>query len=156
MAAVRADHDAAVEGELVELAPSLAITKGSVDSFTLPFTEPLVEDKCFLSIGYLFLSLLIQDAIYDSALQPIRDALLHEVEPDGSWSVKSYLVRSRPHEPWHGAGVEQSEPYFVLQVRLFGQHAWRVDLSRIGWRQELLVARTYRLDLASGEEAFVA
>jgi hypothetical protein len=41
-------------------------------------------------------------------------------------------------------------------VRLFGQHAWRVNLSRIGCRQALLPARTYRLDLASGEEVFVA
>jgi hypothetical protein len=156
VAAVRTVHDAADEGELVELAPGLAIKKGSVDNFTLPFSEPLVEDKCFLAIGYLFLSLLIQGVIYDSALQPIRGALLREVDPDGSWSVESYLVRSRPHEPWHGLGVEQSEPYFVIQVRLFGQHAWRVNLSRIGCRQALLPARTYRLDLASGEEVFVA
>jgi hypothetical protein len=155
VAIVRAVHDAAAEGELVELAPGLAIKKGSVDSFTLPFTEPLVEDKCFLSIGYLFLSLLIQGAIYNNALQPIRDALLGEVGPDASWSVESYLVRSRPQEPWHGLGVDQSEPHFVLQVRLFGQHAWKVNLPRIGCRQELLPARAYRLDLASGEEAFV-
>jgi HNH endonuclease len=156
VAAVRVVHDAAPEGELVELAPGIAIRKGSVDSFTLPFTEPLVEDRCFLSIGYLFLSLLIQGAIYADALQSIRDALLRGVAPDGSWSVESYLVRSRPHEPWHGLAVEQSEPHVVLQVRLFGQHAWRVDLSRISCKQELLPARTYRLDLASGEEVFLA
>jgi hypothetical protein len=155
IAAVRAVHDAAAEGELVELAPGLAIKKGSVEDFGLPFTEPLVEDLCLLSIAYLFLSVLMQGAVYDQAFDPIRDAL-QGGNSDGAWSVESFLVRSRPHEPWHGLGVNESLPCFIVQVRLFGQHAWKVAFPRISCRPELLPARSYHLDLRSAEETFIA
>jgi len=64
-------------------------------------------------------------------------------------------VRSRPHEPWHGLAVDQALPYFVIQVRLFGQHCWKVSFPKLGCRPELLPAQTYHLDLDSGEETFV-
>jgi hypothetical protein len=155
IAAVRAVHDAAVEGELVELAPGLAIKKGSVEDFGLPFTEPLVEDICLLSIAYLFLSLLMQGAVYDRAFDRIRNTL-QGGKSDESWSVESFLVRSRPHEPWHGLSINRALPYFIVQVRLFGQHAWEVAFRHISCRLELLPARAYHVDLQSGEEAFVA
>jgi hypothetical protein len=154
VAVVRAVHDAAAEGELIELAPGLAIKKGSVDEFVLPFAEPLVEDLCFLSIAYLFLSALVQGAIYNDALQPIRGALVGDGSKEG-WTVESFLVRSRPHEPWHGLAVDQALPYFVVQVRLFAQHCWKVSFSKLRCRPELLPAQTYHLDLASGEETFI-
>lgn len=150
--AARALHDAAAEGELVELAPGLAIKKSSVPDFGLPFTEPLVEDLCLLSVAYLFLSVLVQGAIYDEAFQPIRSAL-QGGDADGARSVESFLA-NRPHEPWHGLAIDQAVPHFVIQVRLFGQHAWKVSLPCIACQAEL-AARSYRLDLATGEEAFV-
>jgi hypothetical protein len=152
--AVRTAHDAAAEGELVELAPGLAVKKGSVESFGLPFTEPLVEDLCLLSIAYLFVSLLVQGAVYDQAFHPIQDAL-QGGESEEAWSVDSFLVRERLHEPWHGLAIERATPHFTVQVRLFAQHAWRVSLPHIGCRPELLLARSYRIDLETGEEAFV-
>ncbi len=154
IAAVRAVHDAATEGQLVELAPGVAIKKGSVDDFRLPFTEPLVEDMCLLSIGYLFLSVLVQGAVYDEAFDQVRDAL-QGGDSEGAWTVESFLIRSRQHEPWHGLGVEQARPNFIVQVRLFGQHAWKVAFGRITCRPELLPARSYHVDLATGEELFV-
>jgi HNH endonuclease len=109
IAAVRTAHHAAAEGELVELAPGLAIKKGSVTDFGLPFTEPLVEDLCLLSIAFLFVSVLVQGAVYDEAFAAIRDAL-HGRDSDGPWSVESFLVRSRQHEPWHGLALDQAVP----------------------------------------------
>lgn len=153
IATVRALHDAAEEGEFVELAPGLAIKKGSVADFRLPFTEPFVEDLCLLSIAFLFLSVLVQGAIYDEAFQPIRNAL-QGADSSEAWSVESFLVRSRPHEPWHGLAIGQALPYLLVQVRLFGQHAWEVGFSRISCKPELLPARSYQLDLTMGEEAF--
>jgi len=154
VAAVHAIYDAAAEGEVVELAPGLAIKKGSVESFGLSFTEPLVEDLCMLSIAYVFLSLLVQGAIYDQAFQPVRDALQASAS-DGAWSVESFLVRSRPHEPWHGLAIEQALPHFIVQVRLFGQHAWTVTYPHVSCRPELLPARSYHLGLETGNETFV-
>jgi len=155
VAAVRAIHDAAEEGDLVELAPGLSTKKGSVEEFVLPFTEPLVEDLCLLSVAYLFLSVVVQGAIYDQAFDPIREALQGD-GPDGVWSVESFLVRSRPHETWHGLAVDQTLPYLVVQVRLFGHHAWTVTFPWITCRQELLPARLYHVDLKTGEEEFLA
>jgi len=154
VAAVRAIHDMAEEEQLVELVPGLSIKKGSVEEFVLPFTEPLVEDLCLLSIGHLFLSVLVQGAIYDQAFDPIREALQDDAL-SGAWSVESFLVRSRSHEPWHGLAIDQTLPYLVVQVRLFGHHAWTVTFPRINCRQELLPARLYHLDLKTGEEEFL-
>src|SRR5262249_596601 len=83
---------------------------------------------------------------------------LSALQGDGSqegWTVESFLVSARPHEPCHGLPFAQALPHFVIQVRLFGQHCWKVSFSELGCRPELLPAQSYHLDLESDEETFV-
>ena len=152
VASVRAIHDAAPEGQLVELVPGLSIKKGSVSSFGLPFTEPLAEDLCFLSVAYMFLSVIVQGAIYDPGFDAIRNSLRSGGSSE-MWVVESFLA-DRPHEPWHGLAIQHSVPHLVVQVRLFGQHAWNITLPKIKCDEERLPVRLYQLDLETGSESF--
>jgi hypothetical protein len=152
--AALAAHDAAADGELVEVASGLSIRKGSVSDFGLPFSEPLVEDLGVLSIGYLFLAIVFPVRIYDLAFQPIRDALLGRDKSSVAWRVESFIVRARGHEPWHGLAVDKTTPHIVVQVRLFAHHAWQVEFLRVTCTAGTPV-RSYRLELDTGEEEWV-
>ena len=142
-------HDEAPVDQLTELAPGLAIKKGSMTNFAPVLGTPLVDEACLLSIGYLFLAMLLGREIYDAALQPIRDAL-RGTPSSRPWRVEP-LAASRAYEPWHGLTFDTSEPHITVHIRLFGQLVWLVHFTEIQSRAASL-APIYTLDLATGRE----
>jgi hypothetical protein len=151
--AALAKHDNAADGEVVPVARELAVRKGYVDAFSLPFSEPFVPDVCSLAIAYLFLAVAVGGkAIYMPALVPVRATLRGASESEG-WSVES-LRADRPYEPWHGLAIDAIEPRVVVQIRLFGHIAFRVTFSAVSCRAGTFV-RSYAVDLTTGRERWL-
>jgi hypothetical protein len=98
---------------------------------------------------------LIQGAIYDEALGLIRRALRDDVSGEG-WTVESFLVRSRPHEPWHGLPIEQALPYFIVKCACLDSTAGRSRSRTSAAGGSYFPRRPHHLDLETGEETFVA
>lgn len=125
------------------------IRKGAVDGFGLPFDDPIVPDVTLLGIAYRYLAGCIGSVIYDSAFQPIRDAIIASSLPQiGVWRVEPFWTRNP--EPWHALVVEQIQPHVIVTVILFGDLTWRVHFEQIALKSG--AGAPYRIDLTDGGE----
>ena len=114
-----------------------------------PTTTQSSPTSTFLGIAYRYLACCIGSVIYDSAFQPIRDAIIASSLPqEGVWRVEPYWTR-KP-EPWHGLAIEQIEPNVFVYVRLFGDLIWRVRFEQIALKTG--TGLPYRLDLTDASE----
>lgn len=118
----------------------------------LPMDEPIAPPEAFLGIGYLFLALGVEDAIYGDAFHEVRETL----RADSAWtSAPSWTVEmgrvDKSYEPTHMIGFDSTAPP-VVRVQLFRTFVWRVHLPAADRRPDCVFLFT---DLDSGEESGV-
>lgn len=144
--------NAAPENARVELSPSLAAVKWSVERLEPSLDGSLLDPVVPVKTAYEFLALHLGGAIYERApcLDAIRAALA-----TGSIDERHIQV-DRLHaaeaKPFHGIAFEGNSPYAKVQVRLFGKLAFRVHfkLLSVGGSRA-----SYTHDLESNEEDVV-
>ena len=121
--------DAAPENARVELTPSIAAVKWSVEKLEPSLDGPLLNPAVPAKTAYEFLALHLEGAIYDRSpcLDAIRAALA-----TGRIDER-YIQVDRLHapeaKPFHGIVFEGNSPYAKVQVRLFGKLAFRVHFK---------------------------
>lgn len=141
--------NAAPENARVELSPSVAAVKWSVEKLELSLDGALLNPVVPAKTAYEFLALHLGAGIYERApcLDAIRAAL-----STGSIDERQIQV-DRLHapeaKPFHGIVFEGNSPYAKVQVRLFGKLAFRVHfrLLSVGGSRA-----SYTHDLESNEE----
>ncbi len=157
----RANHDPAAIAQalsLFKLAPedtrialleTIEIVKWSIESIQPALDGPLMNPAVPLKIAYEFLALHLNTAIYQDAptLAATRNALVgHPIDP-------VHLLVERLHapeaKPFHGIHFEGNNPHATVQVRLFGQLAFRVHFKTLSVDGPRFV---YTHDLAADEE----
>jgi hypothetical protein len=108
---------------------------------------PLVSLKIAYEFAVLsFGAVMLGD---NPALNEVRRALLEGDAASPVFNVEPKITRDRKAEPFHGIAFEGNKPHAVIQVRLFGLLAYRVNLPNLGIHHK---AFGYRLDLDTGEE----
>lgn len=152
IAAALEAHDNAPEDQIVEVAPGIPIRKSSVGGFSPTHDGDSVSDDCFLGIAYLFLAILVDRAIYDPALDALRQRLRGNPPSDPGWSAES-LLAPNSYGPWHGIAVVEFTPQLLVEVRLFGSESWLIRFEHMAMTSLPGGTRpAYRLDLATGAE----
>lgn len=141
--------NAAPENARVELSPSVAVVKWSVESLEPSLDGPLLNPVVPAKTAYEFLALHFGAAICERApcLEAIRAAL-----STGSIDEREIQVE-RLHapeaKPFHGIVFEGNSPYAKVQVRLFGKLAFRVHFKHLSVGGSRF---SYTHDLESNEE----
>jgi hypothetical protein len=122
--------DSAPSDERVEIAPGLEIVKWTIlriqpDPSGTPL-NPLLP----LKIAFEFLACHLGAAIYDSVrpLEVIRESLRSGALDE---SVHVEFLRAEREQPLHGLLFEGNDPYARVQVRLFGNLAYRVHFKNL-------------------------
>lgn len=136
--------DAAGENTRVPLTESLEIVNWRTDRIELLLGGSLIGDLLPLKIAYEFLALHLYSEIYrrDSPLEEIRLSLRGSLQQSDAWYVEH---RHASYEPFHGIAMEQARPHAIVQIRLFGWLAFKVEFPRLAF-EGLQGAYTHRLD----------
>ena len=129
---VLAAFDEAREKERTRLAAGLDVTHWTVDDIQLDLKQSRTMSLVLpVKMAFEFLAVSMGSVIYgnDVQLSEVRESLT-TFHLDG----KSTLVERRhsgQYRPLHGIWIEQSVPYVVVQIRLFGWLAFRVHFLRL-------------------------
>lgn len=121
----------ASENELIEISPNITARKWSIERIEPALEGPLLNLAAPLKSAYEFLALHLDSMIYDEvpALVAAREAL------KGAPIDSDHLLIERLHapiaKPFHGLLFERSIPHCTIQVRLFGQLAFRVHFKTL-------------------------
>lgn len=119
------------ENTRVPLAEGLEVVKWSIERIEPVLDGPLLSQLAPLKTAYEFLALHLNGAIYEDvpALLAARTALR------GGAIDTRHLMVERLHAPTprpvHGIVFEGNAPYATVQVRLFGQLAFRVHFRTV-------------------------
>jgi len=139
----------APENTRVLLTQTLEVVKWSIESIQPTLDGPLLNLVVPLKIAYEFLALHLNDAVYQNlpALAAVRSAL-------ASNSIDTtHLLIERLHapiaNPFHGIVFEGNDPHATVQVRLFGQLAFRIHFKTLSVGGPRFV---YTHDLIDNEE----
>lgn len=141
--------EAAPENTRVLLAHGLEVVKWSVERIEPVLDGPLLTPLVPLKAAYEFLALHLNSAVYEDVptLSAARTAL-----GDGTID-QTHLLIERLHaptaKPLHGIAFEGNSPYAKVQVRLFGQLAFRVHFRTLSVGGPRFV---YTQDLESNTE----
>lgn len=122
--------DAAPPDERVEIEPGLEIVKWSVTQVRPDLSGNPVNPLLPLKIAFEFLACHLGAAIYDSAppLEAIRESLRSGVLDD---SIEIEFLRAERAQLLHGLLFERNDPYARVQIRLFGNLAYRVHFKKL-------------------------
>lgn len=139
----------APENTRVSLTQTLEVVKWSIESIQPTLDGPLLNLVVPLKIAYEFLALHLNDAVYQDlpALAAVRSALA------GNSIDTTHLLVERLHapiaKPFHGIVFEGNDPHATMQVRLFGQLAFRIHFKTLSVGGPRFV---YTHDLTDNEE----
>lgn len=141
--------DDAPENTRVGLSANTEIIKWSVTGLTPSLEGPLLNLLVPMKSAYEFLALHAGPAIYQQTptLQGIRNALCGGTVPPPDVEVER--MHAPDAKPFHGLIFEGNSPYAKVQVRLFGQLAFRVHFRRLSVSGPRAM---YTHDLTSNEE----
>lgn len=123
--------ESAPENTRVPVADGLEVVKWSIERIEPALDGPLLSQLSPLKTAYEFLALHLNGAIYEDvpALEAARAALR------GGEVDSAHLLVERLHapkaRPIHGIVFEGNAPYAMVQVRLFGQLAFRVHFKTL-------------------------
>lgn len=123
--------EAAPENTRVAVANGLEVVKWSIEHIEPALDGPLLSQLAPLKTAYEFLALHLNGAVYEDvpALSAARVALR------GGTVDPAHLLVERLHaptaRPLHGIVFEGNAPYATVQVRLFGQLAFRVHFKTL-------------------------
>ena len=121
----------APENTRVPLAHGLEVVKWSIERIEPALDGPLLSPLVPLKSAYEFLTLHLGGAVYEDvpALSAVRTALCEGIVDE------THLLIERLHaptaKPFHGITFEGNSPYAKVQVRLFGQLAFRVHFGTL-------------------------
>jgi len=139
----------APENVKLSLSPGIDIVKWSVTGLRPSLDGPLLNNLVPVKSAYEFLALHVGTAIYQDtpSLTAIRKSLC-----DGKLDAQHVEVerlRAPDFRPFHGLVFEGNHPHAKVQVRLFGQLAFRVHFKRLSVAGP---RGMYTHDLSSNEE----
>lgn len=141
--------EAAPDNTLVPLANGLDAVKWSIERIEASLDGPLLPQFVPLKSAYEFMALHLGSAIYDDvpALSAVRTALSHgRVDPTHLLIERLYAQTAKLI---HGIAFEGNAPYAKVQIRLFGQLAFRIHFRTLSIEGSRLV---YTHDLESNTE----
>lgn len=121
----------APENTRVALSDTIEIVKWSIEKIQPALDGPLMNPVVPIKSAYEFLALHLNTAIYEDVppLAAIRNVL------SGAELDERYLQVERLHapgaKPFHGLVFEGNSPYAIVQMRLFGQLAFRVHFKTL-------------------------
>jgi hypothetical protein len=121
----------APENTRVPLAGGLEVVKWSIERIEPALGGPLLSPVIPLKSAYEFLALHLNSTVYEEApaLSAARRAL------SGGNLDTTYLMVERLHastaKPFHGIAFEGNSPHAKVQVRLFGQLAFRIHFKTL-------------------------
>jgi len=144
-----ARFDEAPEGSRVAIIAGIEIAKWPIEKISPVLAGPRVNPIVPVKIAYEYLALHVGDAILGPALDPIR-ALLAERQGAGTEFYSLEELRAGHPRPFHGLVIEPDQSHVIVQVRLFGNVAFRVHFINVRLRGATRCAYTH--DLVSGEE----
>jgi hypothetical protein len=107
-----------------------------------------VHDSLLLKIAYEFMACHLGSSIFDPKLTQFRAAILQGTPGGGNYIVERSVLAGTERSI-HGIALESSGPPLVVQVRLFGSLAFRVQFIGVAYRGPRMV---YTLDLTTGKE----
>jgi hypothetical protein len=145
--------DDAPENTKVALSTNTEVVKWSVTGLAPSLGGPLLSPLIPMKSAYEFLALHVGPAIYQQTppLEGIRNALRTDALPPSDVEVER--LHAPDANPFHGLVFEGNLPYAKVQVRLFGQLAFRVHFKRLAVHGP---RGMYTHDLRSNEESPVA
>lgn len=123
--------DEAPNNTRIVLTSTLEVVKWSIETIQPTLDGPLLNFIVPLKTAYEFLALHLNDAIYQDipALAAARNAFA------GNLIDTTHLLVERLHapeaKPFHGIVFEGNDPHATVQVRLFGQLAFRVHFKTL-------------------------
>lgn len=141
--------ESAPDNTLVPLAHGLEAIKWSIEHVEPSLDGPLLPQLVPLKSAYEFMALHLGSAIYDEvpALRAVRTAL------SGGKVDQEHLLIERLHAQTskliHGIAFEGNAPYAKVQIRLFGQLAFRIHFRTLSIEGSRFV---YTHDLESNTE----
>ena len=137
-------------GESIEAAPGIEITNWGVDSVKPDLSGPVIEPVVPAKIAFEFLALHSGDKIYKNPLPlaSIRRQLLEGELSVGDIHVERLIAQNV--RLFHGLAFEGNDPGAKVQIRLFGQLAFRVQFRHLAIR---CPRAGYTHDLISGEDS---
>lgn len=140
----------APENIKVQLSRTIEVVKWSVTGLKPSLEGPRLDLLIPVKSAYEFLSLHVGSAIYRDTrpLREIRQSLLDKRIDDEQTSVER--LHAPDAKPFHGLAFEGNDPYAKVQLRLFGQLAFRVHFKRLSVSGP---RGMYTHDLASNEES---
>jgi hypothetical protein len=135
-------------GEVIEVRPGYRVTR-KIDwtgvGFRDSISDPLVGHEAPLGIAYLYLALCLGERVYDSILQPVRDALKQAVDGDPSKARELLPLDRRMGteivEPLHLLRAKQSDDRVTVTLQVWRDLTWPVEFAGItlGGEQTLYV-----------------
>lgn len=149
-AEVLATFDQAAENTRVALAPGLDVVKWQVTGIELALDGPLMDAVVPIKTAYEFLACHLGTAICEKVppLNEIR-RVLNGGQIDGS-QISVERLHAPQSRPFHGIIFEGNHPHAQVQVRFFGELAFRIHFHRLavgGPRAQ------YTHDLVANEES---
>lgn len=123
--------ESAPENTLVTVAEGLEIIKWSIERIEPALDGPLLSELAPLKTAYEFLALHLNDAVYEDA--PALVAARTALQGGAFDSIHLMVERlnALKSKPFHGIVFEGNSPYAKVQVRLFGQLAFRVHFKTL-------------------------
>lgn len=141
--------NAAPDNARIELSPSIAVVKWSVETLDPSLDGALLNPVVPAKTAYEFLGLQVGAAIYERA--PALDAARAALTTGAV--DKRHIQVERLHapeaKPFHGIVFEGNSPYAKVQVRLFGKLAFRVHFKLLSVGAS---RASYTHDLESNKE----
>jgi uncharacterized protein YlaI len=139
----------APENSKLTLAPELEMVKWSITGLQPSLNGPSLNPLIPMKAAYEFLALSVGSAIYGDAppLQAIRRSLLEDRVD--TLQVEIERLDAPDAKAFHGIVFEGNRPYAKVQLRLFGQLAFRVHFKRLSINGPRFI---YTHDLASNKD----
>ena len=139
----------APENTRVEIAPTIEVVKWRIDGLQPALDGPLLNPLVPIKSAYEFLALHLNTAICEEApgLRAIRAALT--ASPIDPVHITVDRLQAPEAKPFHGLLFEGNHPYARVQVRYFGQLAFRVHFRTLSVDGPQFV---YTHDLVSNDE----
>ena len=125
--------DKAPNNQKVEIAPGLKVTKWRLDKLEPSLQGKMLDVLVPLKIAFEFIACHVGQAIYNDMPQvnELKLALLRRDRSNKCYTAEYLRARNRGYAPFHGIALEANGPPAIVQLRLFGSLAYRVQFPYI-------------------------
>jgi hypothetical protein len=125
--------DEASDNQKVEISPGLQVTKWRLDKLEPSLQGKMLDVLVPLKIAFEFIACHVGKAIYSDIPQvnEVKLALLQRDRSSKCYTAEYLRASNRNYAPFHGIALEANGPPVVVQLRLFGLLAYRVQFPYI-------------------------